>query len=103
MSRGDYVSTLVDVVELLPPTCLIERISGDAPPDYLVGPAWCLDKPAILAALALLGLAGAIVAALGLRSGAPRTPKPEVKEAKQNASPVEELLARIDAALGEES
>ena len=24
----------------------VERISGDAPPDYFVGPAWCLDKPA---------------------------------------------------------
>ncbi|HVX10712.1 MAG TPA: TIGR01212 family radical SAM protein [Pirellulales bacterium] len=49
--RDDYVSTLVDFLELLPPTCLVERISGDAPPDYLVGPAWCLDKPALRAAV----------------------------------------------------
>lgn len=52
MDRDDYVATLVDFLELLPPTCLIERISGDAPPDYLVGPAWCLDKPALRAAVA---------------------------------------------------
>jgi uncharacterized protein len=37
---------------LLPPAVIIERISGDAPPDYFVGPAWCLDKPAVKMALA---------------------------------------------------
>jgi radical SAM protein (TIGR01212 family) len=52
MDRDEYVSTLVDFLELLPATCLIERISGDAPPDYLVGPAWCLDKPALRTAVA---------------------------------------------------
>ncbi|MGH7139650.1 MAG: TIGR01212 family radical SAM protein [Pirellulales bacterium] len=52
MDRDEYVATLVDFLELLPSTCLIERISGDAPPDYLVGPAWCLDKPALRAAVA---------------------------------------------------
>jgi radical SAM superfamily enzyme len=30
---------------------IVERVSGDAPPDYLVGPAWCLDKPGLLNAL----------------------------------------------------
>lgn len=47
MERDEYVSTLVDFLELLPADCLVERISGDAPPDYLVGPAWCLDKPGL--------------------------------------------------------
>jgi len=51
MDRDEYVSTVVDVLELLPTTCIVERVSGEAPPDYLVGPAWCLDKPAIRAAL----------------------------------------------------
>lgn len=51
MERDEYVETLVDFLELLPPSCLVERISGDAPPDYLVGPAWCLDKPALRAAV----------------------------------------------------
>ena len=30
---------------------VVERISGDAPPDYFVGPTWCLDKPGVLLAL----------------------------------------------------
>jgi hypothetical protein len=51
MNRAEYVETLVDLLELLPPDCLVERISGDAPPDYLVGPRWCLDKPALRAAV----------------------------------------------------
>ncbi|MBX3434947.1 MAG: TIGR01212 family radical SAM protein [Pirellulales bacterium] len=44
MERNDYVRTVVNVLELLPPEMVVERISGDAPPDYFVGPAWCLDK-----------------------------------------------------------
>ncbi len=51
MSRRDYVRTLVDVLELLPPTTIVERVSGDAPPDYFIGPAWCLDKPAVRLAI----------------------------------------------------
>ena len=47
IERGEYVRTVVDFLELLPPDCVVERISGDAPPDYFVGPAWCLDKPAV--------------------------------------------------------
>ena len=38
-------------LELLPPHMIVERISGDAPPDYFVGPTWCLDKPAVILAL----------------------------------------------------
>lgn len=51
MQRDDYIRTLVDVLEILPPEMIVERISGDAPPDYFIGPSWCLDKPAILLAL----------------------------------------------------
>lgn len=51
MDRHEYVETLVDFLEFLPSSCLIERTSGDAPPDYLVGPAWCLDKPGLRAAI----------------------------------------------------
>jgi radical SAM protein (TIGR01212 family) len=51
MDLTEYISTLVDFLELLPPTVVVERISGDAPPDYLVGPAWCQDRPAVRAAL----------------------------------------------------
>ncbi len=51
MERDEYVRLLVDFLECLPPTCVIERTSGDAPPDFLLGPAWCLDKPALRQAL----------------------------------------------------
>jgi radical SAM protein (TIGR01212 family) len=51
MERADYVRTLVDFLELLPPEMIVERISGDAPPDYFLGPAWCLDKPAVRTAI----------------------------------------------------
>ncbi len=51
MQRDEYVSTLVDFLELLPPTMVVERISGEAPDDYFVGPSWCLDKPSILKAI----------------------------------------------------
>lgn len=51
MGRDDYIRTLIDFLELLPPEMVVERVSGDAPPDYFVGPTWCLDKPAVLNAL----------------------------------------------------
>jgi radical SAM protein (TIGR01212 family) len=51
MERSEYVRTLVDFIELLPPTMIVDRISGDAPPDYFVGPSWCLDKPAVKTAV----------------------------------------------------
>lgn len=44
MERDDYVRTVVDVLELLPPTVVVERVSGESPPDFHLGPAWCLDK-----------------------------------------------------------
>jgi uncharacterized protein len=51
LGRDEYVGTLVDFIELLPPSTIIERISGEAPPQYFIGPAWSLDKPAIRAAV----------------------------------------------------
>ena len=51
LERDDYIRAVVDVLELLPPTMIVERVSGESPPNYHLGPAWCLDKPAIRAAL----------------------------------------------------
>jgi uncharacterized protein len=51
MERPEYVRTLVDFIELLPTTMIVDRISGDAPPDYFIGPRWCLDKPAVRTAV----------------------------------------------------
>ncbi len=47
MERDDYVRTVVDFLERMPPSMVIERISGDAPPNYFIGPSWCLDKSAV--------------------------------------------------------
>jgi len=51
MGRDEYIATLVDFLELLPPEMIVERISGEAPDDYFLGPSWCRDKPAVLRAL----------------------------------------------------
>lgn len=51
MSSAEYVRAVVDFIEFLPPSCVIERVSGEAPPKYLVGPAWCLDKSALKTAI----------------------------------------------------
>ncbi len=51
IEQPEYIRTLVDFLELLPANCIVERISGDAPPDYFIGPAWCLDKPAVRRAM----------------------------------------------------
>ena len=49
--RDEYVQVACDFLERLRPDMVIHRLSGDAPPDYLVAPLWCLDKPALLAAI----------------------------------------------------
>lgn len=51
MDRATYISTLIEFLELIPPWVVVERISGDAPPDYFLGPSWCLDKPSVRQAL----------------------------------------------------
>jgi radical SAM protein (TIGR01212 family) len=51
MERDEYIRTLVDVLEVLPPEMIVERIAGDAPPEYFIAPSWCLDKPAVKLAL----------------------------------------------------
>ena len=44
MDRDDYVNTVVDFLERIPPEVVVERISGDAPPSFLIEPKWCLEK-----------------------------------------------------------
>jgi radical SAM protein (TIGR01212 family) len=51
MEFDEYITTLVDFLELIPSTMIVERISGEAPGDWFIGPQWCLDKPRILAAV----------------------------------------------------
>jgi radical SAM protein (TIGR01212 family) len=47
----EYVELACDVLERLSPSIVIHRLSGEAPPDYLVAPTWCLNKPGLLRAI----------------------------------------------------
>jgi uncharacterized protein len=48
LSQKEYVSLVVDFIELLPPHLVIHRLTGDPHPDELIAPQWCLDKTAVL-------------------------------------------------------
>ena len=50
-TREQYVGCVVGFLQELPPDCVIDRLSGDAPRQYLVAPAWCLDKSAVREAI----------------------------------------------------
>jgi radical SAM protein (TIGR01212 family) len=52
LDRDNYVRAVVEFLELTPPSVVVERVSGDAPPDYFVAPQWCQDKPAVRDAIA---------------------------------------------------
>ncbi len=47
----EYVSIVADVLELLPPQMVIQRLTGDCPRDMLVAPTWTLDKQRVLTAI----------------------------------------------------
>jgi hypothetical protein len=47
----EYVQIVCDFLERLPPTVVIHRLNGEAPPNYLVAPLWCRNKPALLNAI----------------------------------------------------
>lgn len=46
-----YVELACDFLERLPPHVVVERLHGDAPPDWLTAPLWCLDKQRLLQAI----------------------------------------------------
>ncbi len=47
----EHVQCVVDFLEELPAEVVVERLCGDAPPEYLIGPAWCRDKAAVRSAI----------------------------------------------------
>lgn len=51
LDLADYATVAADFLELLPPECVIDRLGADAPPEFLVAPAWCADKHAVRAAV----------------------------------------------------
>jgi hypothetical protein len=44
MSRDEYITTAADFLERIPAEVIVERVSGDAPSNYLIEPKWCLEK-----------------------------------------------------------
>jgi len=45
LSREEYVETLIDFLEVLPPEMIVQRITGDAKASELIAPLWVLEKP----------------------------------------------------------
>ena len=48
MEKDDYVNIVCDQLEILPPEMIIHRLTGDGPPDLLIGPEWSLKKWEVL-------------------------------------------------------
>jgi len=48
---AEHVELVVRFLEELPPECVVDRLSGDAPSQYLIGPEWCLNRAAVRAAV----------------------------------------------------
>ncbi|MDB5084441.1 MAG: family radical protein [Bacilli bacterium] len=48
LDKQQYIRLIVDALEILPPDMVIQRLTGDAPADLLIGPLWSLDKWGIL-------------------------------------------------------
>ncbi|WP_407313387.1 TIGR01212 family radical SAM protein [Desulfosporosinus sp. SB140] len=51
MMKEDYVSLVVDILEILPAEMIIHRLTGDGPPDDLIGPLWSRKKWEVLNAI----------------------------------------------------
>jgi radical SAM protein (TIGR01212 family) len=51
LEKEAYVELVVDVMERLPPTTLIHRLTGDGPRDKLLAPLWSLNKWEVLNAI----------------------------------------------------
>lgn len=51
LSREEYVNTVVDILEYIPPEVVIHRLTGDSPRHLLVGPRWSLNKWEVLNAI----------------------------------------------------
>ncbi|MCM3759567.1 TIGR01212 family radical SAM protein [Alkalihalobacillus oceani] len=51
MSLDDYVKLVVDQLEILPPSMIIHRLTGDGPGDLMIGPMWSMNKWRVLNAI----------------------------------------------------
>ncbi len=48
LSEREYVTAVVDFLELLPPNLIIHRLTGDPHPGELLAPEWCVAKSRVL-------------------------------------------------------
>ena len=48
MSKEEYVDTVCDILELLPPEMVIQRLTADGYKDIFLGPAWAVKKLDVL-------------------------------------------------------
>jgi radical SAM protein (TIGR01212 family) len=51
LEQDEYVSLVADVIERLPSSTLIHRLTGDGPRDTLLAPLWSLNKWEVLNAI----------------------------------------------------
>ncbi len=51
MTREAYVGTVCDILEILPPEMVIQRLTAEGYPDIFLGPAWAQNKLAVLNAI----------------------------------------------------
>ncbi|PYZ93824.1 TIGR01212 family radical SAM protein [Salipaludibacillus keqinensis] len=48
MNKDDYVTLVCDQLEVIPPSMIIHRLTGDGPADLMIGPMWSLNKWEVL-------------------------------------------------------
>lgn len=48
LERDTYIRLVVDTLEMLPPEMVIQRLTGDAPREILIGPQWITKKWGVL-------------------------------------------------------
>jgi radical SAM protein (TIGR01212 family) len=48
LEEEEYLEVLIAFLERLPARMVVHRVTGDAPPDYLVAPRWVVQKAAFL-------------------------------------------------------
>ena len=51
LEQEEYIDLVVDTLECLPPAMVIQRLTGDAPRQLLIGPMWSLKKWEVLNAI----------------------------------------------------
>lgn len=44
IDRSEYISSVVDFLEIFPPDVVVERLAGDAPSEFLIAPPWSCEK-----------------------------------------------------------